>query len=128
MKNEFEQISKVSGFMKHNGGLLFKDVSETESQSPSKGDTVEDLHLEHKLNNVENKGNSDIGDESSHASNMDVDVASLSTKTKIEVTVAIPMQENEPKNIGENEEFQDMAAWNQNDDIVAAALLHHQRQ
>ena len=43
-----------------------KDVSETESQSPSKGDTVEDLHLEHKLNNVENKGNSDIGGESSH--------------------------------------------------------------
>ena len=35
MKNEFEQISKVSGFMKHNGGLLFRDLSETEIEFKS---------------------------------------------------------------------------------------------
>ena len=42
MKNEFEQISKVSGFMKHNGGLLFRDVSETEFEFKS---TIQDIHL-----------------------------------------------------------------------------------
>ena len=30
MSNEFEQISIKPGFMKHNGGVLFKTVSETE--------------------------------------------------------------------------------------------------
>ncbi len=30
--NDFEQISIHPGFMKHNGGLLFKKVSETESE------------------------------------------------------------------------------------------------
>ena len=30
MKNQFEQISIKPGFMKHNGGLLFKNVSENE--------------------------------------------------------------------------------------------------
>ena len=32
MKNEFEQISLKPGFMKHNGGLLFKNISENEYQ------------------------------------------------------------------------------------------------
>ena len=30
MSKEFEQISLKSGFMKHNGGLLFKEISKTE--------------------------------------------------------------------------------------------------
>ena len=30
MSNNFEQISIKSGFMKHNGGLLFREISETE--------------------------------------------------------------------------------------------------
>ena len=32
MSNEFEQISLKPGFMKHNGGLLFKNISENEYQ------------------------------------------------------------------------------------------------
>ena len=32
MSNEFEQISLKPGFMKHNGGLLFKTISENEYQ------------------------------------------------------------------------------------------------
>ena len=32
MKNDYEQISLKSGFMKHNGGLLFKTISEKEYQ------------------------------------------------------------------------------------------------
>ena len=32
MKKEFEQISIKPGFMKHNGGLLFRNVSENEYQ------------------------------------------------------------------------------------------------
>ena len=32
MSNNFEQISLKSGFMKHNGGLLFKTISEKEYQ------------------------------------------------------------------------------------------------
>ena len=32
MSNEFEQISIKPGFMKHNGGLLFKNISEKEYQ------------------------------------------------------------------------------------------------
>ena len=30
MSNNFEQISIKSGFMRHNGGLLFREISETE--------------------------------------------------------------------------------------------------
>ena len=30
MDNEFEQISIKPGFMKHNGGVLFRNISETE--------------------------------------------------------------------------------------------------
>ena len=32
MKDEFEQISLKPGFMKHNGGLLFKKISQSEYQ------------------------------------------------------------------------------------------------
>ena len=35
MTNEFEQISLKPGFMKHNGGVLFKTISETEYQFKS---------------------------------------------------------------------------------------------
>ena len=30
MKNEFEQFSNKKGFMKHNGGILFRKISDTE--------------------------------------------------------------------------------------------------
>ena len=30
MSNEFKQISVKQGFMKHNGGVLFRTISETE--------------------------------------------------------------------------------------------------
>ena len=30
MSKNFEQLSTKSGFMKHNGGLLFKEISKTE--------------------------------------------------------------------------------------------------
>ena len=36
MKKEFEQISIKPGFMKHNGGLLFRDISENEYQFKTK--------------------------------------------------------------------------------------------
>ena len=36
MNKEFEQISVKPGFMKHNGGLLFKTVSENEYQFKTK--------------------------------------------------------------------------------------------
>jgi len=42
MKNEFEQISVKPGFMKHNGGLLFKNVSENEYQFKT---TIKENHL-----------------------------------------------------------------------------------
>tara|TARA_B100000029_G_scaffold484951_1_gene537739 strand:- start:317 stop:736 length:420 start_codon:yes stop_codon:yes gene_type:complete len=42
MKNEFEQISVNPGFMKHNGGLLFKNVSENEYQFKT---TIKENHL-----------------------------------------------------------------------------------
>jgi uncharacterized protein (TIGR00369 family) len=35
MKNKFEQISLKSGFMKHNGGLYFRNISETEYEFKS---------------------------------------------------------------------------------------------
>ena len=40
--NKFEQISIHPGFMKHNGGLFFKVISETESQFKT---TVNENHL-----------------------------------------------------------------------------------
>jgi len=42
MSNEFEQISIKPGFMKHNGGLLFKNVSEKEYQFKT---TINENHL-----------------------------------------------------------------------------------
>ena len=42
MENNFEQISKVSGFMLHNGGLHFRNVSETEFEFKS---TIQKIHL-----------------------------------------------------------------------------------
>jgi len=36
MKNQFEQISLKNGFMKHNGGILFKTISENEYQFKAK--------------------------------------------------------------------------------------------
>ena len=42
MENEFEQISLRPGFMKHNGGLLFKTISENEYQFKT---TIEQNHL-----------------------------------------------------------------------------------
>ena len=42
MSNEFEQISLKPGFMKHNGGLLFKTISENEYQFKT---TIKKSHL-----------------------------------------------------------------------------------
>ena len=42
MKNEFEQISLKPGFMKHNGGLLFKTISENDYQFKT---TIKETHL-----------------------------------------------------------------------------------
>ena len=35
MSNKFEQISLKPGFMKHNGGVLFRNISETEYEFKS---------------------------------------------------------------------------------------------
>ena len=42
MNNEFEQISIKPGFMKHNGGVLFRTISETEYEFKS---TINENHL-----------------------------------------------------------------------------------
>ncbi len=42
MSNEFEQISIKPGFMKHNGGVLFKTISDTEYEFKS---TINENHL-----------------------------------------------------------------------------------
>ena len=42
MNNEFEQISVKPGFMKHNGGILFRAISEIEYEFKS---TVNENHL-----------------------------------------------------------------------------------
>ncbi len=42
MSNEFEQISLKPGFMKHNGGVLFRDISETEFEFKTK---INEKHL-----------------------------------------------------------------------------------
>ena len=42
MNNNFEQISLKPGFMKHNGGILFKTVSEKEYQFKT---TIKENHL-----------------------------------------------------------------------------------
>tara|TARA_Y100001954_G_C15265391_1_gene339474 strand:- start:12 stop:437 length:426 start_codon:yes stop_codon:yes gene_type:complete len=42
MSKEFEQISLKSGFMKHNGGVMFRGISETEYEFKS---TINENHL-----------------------------------------------------------------------------------
>ena len=42
MSNEFQQISIKPGFMKHNGGVLFRAISETEYEFKS---TIDENHL-----------------------------------------------------------------------------------
>ena len=42
MSKEFQQISLKQGFMKHNGGVLFRDISDTEFEFKS---TINDNHL-----------------------------------------------------------------------------------
>jgi uncharacterized protein (TIGR00369 family) len=42
MSDKFEQISLKSGFMKHNGGVLFRTISETEYEFKS---TINENHL-----------------------------------------------------------------------------------
>tara|TARA_Y100000816_G_scaffold276745_1_gene246240 strand:+ start:45 stop:470 length:426 start_codon:yes stop_codon:yes gene_type:complete len=42
MPEKFEQISLKSGFMKHNGGVLFRSISETEYEFKS---TINENHL-----------------------------------------------------------------------------------
>ena len=42
MDDKYEQISKKQGFMKHNGGLLFKNISQTEYEFKSK---INENHL-----------------------------------------------------------------------------------
>ena len=42
MSDEFEQISIKPGFMKHNGGVLFRTISETEYEFKS---TINENHL-----------------------------------------------------------------------------------
>ena len=42
MSNQFEQISLKPGFMKHNGGLLFRSISENEYEFKS---TINNNHL-----------------------------------------------------------------------------------
>ena len=42
MDNKFEQISIKPGFMKHNGGILFKTISETEYEFKT---TINENHL-----------------------------------------------------------------------------------
>ena len=42
MDKNFEQISLKPGFMKHNGGLLFKTISENEYQFKT---TIKENHL-----------------------------------------------------------------------------------
>ena len=42
MSNQFEQISLKPGFMKHNGGLLFRHISENEYEFKS---TINNNHL-----------------------------------------------------------------------------------
>ena len=42
MSNEFEQISLKSGFMKHNGGILFNTISENEYHFKT---TIKENHL-----------------------------------------------------------------------------------
>ena len=42
MSNNFEQISNKQGFMKHNGGIMFRNISETEYEFKT---TINENHL-----------------------------------------------------------------------------------
>jgi acyl-coenzyme A thioesterase PaaI-like protein len=42
MKKDFEQLSIKQGFMKHNGGLFYRQISETESEFKA---SVNEYHL-----------------------------------------------------------------------------------
>ena len=42
MSSEFQQISLKSGFMKHNGGVMFRNISNTEYEFKS---TIDENHL-----------------------------------------------------------------------------------
>ena len=42
MPKDFQQISLKQGFMKHNGGVLFRNISDTEFEFKS---TINDNHL-----------------------------------------------------------------------------------
>ena len=42
MSDKFEQLSIKPGFIKHNGGLLFKEISETEYEFKT---TIKESHL-----------------------------------------------------------------------------------
>ena len=42
MSNKFEQISTKPGFMKHNGGIMFRNISETEYEFKA---TINENHL-----------------------------------------------------------------------------------
>ena len=42
MKQDFEQISRVSGFMYHNGGLYFREISDNEYEFKA---TIKEFHL-----------------------------------------------------------------------------------
>jgi len=42
MKQDFEQISRISGFMHHNGGLYFREISENEYEFKA---TIKEFHL-----------------------------------------------------------------------------------
>ena len=42
MSKDFQQISLKQGFMKHNGGVLFRDISDTEFEFKS---TINENHL-----------------------------------------------------------------------------------
>ena len=42
MSNNFEQISTKPGFMKHNGGIMFRNISETEYEFKT---TINENHL-----------------------------------------------------------------------------------
>ena len=42
MSDKFEQISTKPGFMKHNGGILFRNISETEYEFKT---TINENHL-----------------------------------------------------------------------------------
>ena len=42
MNKDFDQISRVSGFMHHNGGLLFREISENQYEFKT---TIKNMHL-----------------------------------------------------------------------------------